>query len=347
MKKIHSIILLILFLTPSCGRLYAQDGSEEKTSLRPKLKFEARLDYNHDSANDDMSGIKGYIVDLKLEGDLSPRFSYKYRQRLNKPVKDASFFDATDWLYLTYKAHRNISLMAGKWIVAVGGWETEPAPIDIYQISEFCNNYSCYQWGMNVIFNTADNQNQFYLQVCESPFRKQYKAATGNGREMWAYNALWIGNIDFYHAFHSVNMMEYRPGKYLNFIALGNRFDLGRKVALDFDIQHRASRASDFFKDYTLSAQIAYRPLSAFRCFAKLSHDRNHTGNVSDVTVFDGTKMTRLGGGVEFFPLKNDNLRLHGHYSYAWGQNANPDGVLRDGQSVVNVGLTWRMHILK
>ena len=96
MKKIISIILFSLALFQTCGRIYAQDETSGKTSLRPKLKFEARLDYNNDNKNDDLSGIKGYIVDLKLEGDLSPRFSYKYRQRLNKPVKDATFFDATD-----------------------------------------------------------------------------------------------------------------------------------------------------------------------------------------------------------------------------------------------------------
>ena len=342
MKKIVPLVLCAMFAPQSLVHTSAQE-----TSLRPKLKFEARCDYNHDSENADKSGIKGYIVDFKLEGDLSPRFSYKYRQRLNKPQKDASFFDATDWLYLTYKAHRNVSLMAGKWIVALGGWETEPAPIDIFQVGEFCNSYSCYQWGANVILNTNNDNHQVYFQFCESPFRKLYEQTSGKGKEMWAYNVLWIGNADFFHSFYSANMMEYRPGKFLSFVALGNRFDLGPKVSLDFDFQHRASRASDFFKDYSISTQIDYHPVPAFRCFSKYSYDTNTTGNDSDLCVHDGTKISRLGAGVEYFPLKNDNLRLHAQYSYSWGDNTNPDGVLRDKQSVVNVGVTWRMHILK
>lgn len=56
------------------------------------------------------------------------------RHRLNKKNNDASFFDATDWLYLAYRKD-NWELSAGKQVVAIGGYEYDAAPIDLY----FCS----------------------------------------------------------------------------------------------------------------------------------------------------------------------------------------------------------------
>lgn len=109
------------------------------------LTVEARGDYQYTSVDGekdkDQSGFKGNIVDFVLKGDLSPKFSYAYRQRLNGINKDYTFFDATDWLYLKYKPTNNLSLIAGKYIVLVAGWELYPAPIDCYFLSEFCYNF--------------------------------------------------------------------------------------------------------------------------------------------------------------------------------------------------------------
>ena len=341
MKRLLFLVQTILSLI-YCTTLTAQESTSNI-----KLKVEARADYNHDNHKKELNGLKGNIVDFKLEGDINDRFSYKYRQRLNKPNKDASFFDATDWLYINYKASENISLQAGKWIVAVGCWETEPAPIDVYQLSEFCMNYDCYQWGLNLVLNSSDKQHTLYAQVCQSPFTRPYKAMNGKPSEMWAYNLLWNGNIDFFHTFYSLNLIEYMPGKYINYFASGNRFDISSRLTWDVDLLSRASKGSDLFKDYSIMSQLVYKASDMFHCFAKVSYDVNKTGNGNDWTVHDGTEILRLGAGCEFFPLKNEKVRLHAHYSHCWGKNTNPNGVFNDGEQILNIGFSWKMEILK
>jgi hypothetical protein len=59
--------------------------------------------------------------------------------------------------------------------------------------------------------------------------------------------------------------------------------------------------------------------------------------------------MNNIGAGVEYRPLhiNRHDIRFHAFYFYSWGQNGNVDGTLMDKHSVVNVGLTWHMNILK
>jgi len=55
-----------------------------------------------------------------------------------------------------------------------------------------------------------------------------------------------------------------------------------------------------------------------------------------------------VGVGVEYYPIrKKMDIRLHANYSYAWGNNTNPDGIMHDRQSYFTVGATWSMNLLQ
>ena len=59
-----------------------------------------------------------------------------------------------------------------------------------------------------------------------------------------------------------------------------------------------------------------------------------------------GTDIVRVGGGLEYYPLKSTkNLRLHLTYCYTDGKAADA-GVLRPQQSIIDAGVTWRMKLL-
>ena len=315
------------------------------------LDVEARGDYQHttiDGTKDkDNSGFKGNIVDFVLKGDITPKFSYAYRQRLNGINKDYSFFDATDWLFLKYKPTKNLSLITGKYIVLVSGWELYPAPIDCYFLSEFCYNFPCYQWGLAGEFVTNSGNDTFVGQVCQSPYQKNYKNMTGHSADMYAYNLQWMGVHGFYESNWSINLLEYAPNKFINYIALGNRFRLGSNVQIELDYMNRASSHQAFFgKDCSVVGQVSYQPTEKVSVFAKASYEVNHSGTDADVAVQDGTELTRVGAGFEYFPLKDKNIRVHGYYSYAFGKNTNPQAVVHDKESQVNVGVTWRVKVL-
>jgi hypothetical protein len=336
MKK-HFLSVLLALMTFS---VYAQNN--ELLTIR----IEARLDYMQEYVEgnkiNNNSGFKGKYLNIRMDGNLAEGLSYSYRQRLNKPNVNATFFDATDWLTLTYK-FKNWSVSAGKQVVAIGGYEYDRAPIDLYFCSEYWNNIACYQMGVSGSYTTTAGKDQILFQFCESPFRKN--PSNLSNKEMFAYNLMWYGNHGFFSSMYSINFMEYLPGKYINYIALGNRFTFG-KFALELDIMNRAMSGSDFlFNDYSIMGELSWKPIDRLNVFVRASYDRNKTVT-GDLCVAPGTDLVRAGAGVEFFPLKNyKNLRLHLNCCYTDGDSPSTT-VLRPEQTIVDAGLTWYMNLL-
>ena len=340
--KIKSIIALLLL---SSTTVMAQETKPVS------LQVEARADYqciNIDGKKiKEGSGFKGNVVNIILKGDISPKFSYAFRNRLNGINKDYNFFNSTDWLYLKYKPNKNVSLIAGKYIVLVAGYELLPAPIDCYFLSEFCYNFPCYQWGLVGELTTNSGNDVFSAQICQSPYQKVYENKAGKAAEMYAYNVAWNGRHGFWEPFWSVNMSEYAPHKFINYISLGNKFHLADNLQLELDYWNRAASGQGFIgKDCSVIGQVSYQPTEKLNVFAKASYEVNHAGTDADVAVVDGTELTRVGGGVEYYPLKEKNVRIHGYYSYSFGKNANPAGVVQDKMSELNIGVTWRGKVL-
>lgn len=333
----HFCLLLLLLGALSS---YAQD------SALVDLSLEARGDYQRnaidgDAVKDDC-GFKGQYLNLVLNGNITPKLSYSFRHRLNKMHKNQNFFDATDWLHLDYKPTPAITLSAGKQVVWIGGFEYDRAPIDLYFCSEFWNNIPCYQWGGSAGYTFNRQRDQLLLQFCESPFRSFWEHS-----DMYAYNLLWRGSHGPWSTIWSVNAMEWKQGRFMSYISLGNQFQLGSKATLAIDFLNRASNHQTFlFKDCSVVGEVSVRPIKRLNIFGKYSYDVNHSGTAHDLLVLDGTEVQRIGAGVEFFPLRNHDVRLHANYSYSWGSNANPHGATMDKQSIFGLGLTWKMNLL-
>jgi hypothetical protein len=73
----------------------------------------------------------------------------------------------------------------------------------------------------------------------------------------------------------------------------------------------------------------------------------NNSDVNKDFIVAAGTEVTRVGAGVEYFPLKNgsNDIRLHAAGSFTFGDAA-PATVLRDNNTYLSVGVTWKMNLL-
>lgn len=337
MKHLLSAALIFLISLP----LAAQESS------LARLDVEARIDYMQEHISDtkinDASGFKGKYLNIRLDGNITDNVSYSYRQRLNKPNKDASFFDATDWITVSY-AIRNWTLSGGKQVVGIGGFEYDGAPIDLYYCSEFWNNIACYQLGVSAALATTSQNDRFTLQFCESPFRRNVMNI--ENKEMFAYNLMWTGSHGFFNSLYSVNFIECLPGKFINYIVLGNRFTFGN-FRLDLDLMNRAVSARELFgKDFSVMCELKWSPLKRLEIFAKATHDSNSSSQAGDWCVRPGTSVTRFGGGLEFYPLKNSkNLRLHINCCHTIGKTVET-GVLRDNQTIIDTGLTWKMNML-
>lgn len=324
------------------------DQTEEEGSSRKgwitAAELQVRADWQRDWVNGGKrareSGFKGQYLQFIIKGDLNSHFSYAYRQRFSKGMNGGSFFDATDWLYLTYRPTKRLCISAGKEIVQIGGWEYDAPPIDIYQYTEYCSQLSCYEFGSSITYDVTGHD-QLLLQASQSPFRKW-------GADMYAFNLKWTGNHGFWHTLYSVSLLEYKPGSYINYIALGNKFRFPHGFfLLDYTNRYAGGQGTRFLEDFTLSGELHVRPVGKLNIFTKYGFDYNQ-GNHADRWVWAGTRQHHLGFGAEFFPMKNrEDIRLHANWFRTWGHNTNTEyGFLQDRQQTLNIGVTLKADLL-
>ena len=336
MKRYKNILCAIFAVLLGGNVAIAQEAA------KVNLGLEARGDVQYENVEGQMvdgnTGFRGKQLNLRFNGNINESWSYVYRQRMGKPNDDASYLDAVDHINLTYTTGA-WSFTGGKQTVAVGGYEYERAPIDFYFGSEYWYNMACYQWGVNAKYNLGtENNDVLMLQVTQSSFRSV-------APNMYAYSLMWSGSYGWLDILHSVNMMEYMPGKFVNFIALGHQFHMG-DFTLQLDWMNRADVEHFDFDDFSVMADLSWSASKKLNVFAKATYDVNKN-NMADLCVLAGTEVTRVGAGVEFFPIKDSrDVRLHAGYSYAWGKNTNLEtGNVWNNHTFVALGATWKINI--
>lgn len=312
-----------------------------------QLYVETRLAYEGDYTaqcggnNSIDSYFRGQYLNLRFDANITPTLSFSYRQRLNKPT-DATFFNATDWIQLHWQINNRWDVSGGKQVVMIGGYEYDRAPIDLYYCSEFWNQIACYQLGATIGYRLGAND-KLSLQVCNTPFRQW----AGNNKI--ALNAMWNGKHYFLSTIWSFNAIQNTNG-WMSYIALGNQFQLGSKVQLNFDLMNRANY--DHFsvgKDWSAITEVIVMPNQVIKCHGKYTYDSNNTGLQDDLLVTNGSKLHTASLGIEAHPLKNyrDELRLFAFSAYNWGLNSNASGIKKDGQLLFEAGVKWRLDMLK
>lgn len=331
MKKIICCFILLLSSLIIPSTFYAQH-SGHKVSVRLDARFDGEV-------TDKESGFVGRYLKMIVNGEINEKFSYSFRHRLYVDHENPrSFFNATDWANVTYKANDWFSVTAGKQMICIGTIEYDYAPIDVYFASDFWNHVSPFQVGVNAGFKSGANS-QFYVQVTNSPF------STEEMQNLYAYNLIWYGRpAGWYSTIWSANMIEYEEGHFINYLALGNKFNFG-KGSVDLDYMNRyAGKGTAFFEDFSLHGKIHYNVSECVSIFAKGGYDVNNSQEAQAPFVYDryvlpGVELGFYGAGVEYFPIKGDRqtLRLHAF----WCSNtSNPV------PQTFNIGLRWQMALL-
>lgn len=310
------------------------------------LNVRARADwqgtwYKSDMSNSE-SGFEGKYLMMRLDGEILPGFTYSWRQRFNKNVIDGHFFDATDWININY-AVKGWHFSAGKQVVAIGGWEYDRNPVDLYATSVFWQNIPCFQFGVSASYDITPADNLLF-QVSQSMWHSP------GMRNIYGYNLLWTGHHGPLTTMWSANLTEYAKGRYISYLSLGNKVDYG-PFCLELDLMNRAAaHQTFFFRDCSVIGELAYKtPDERWRLHAKMTYDVNKTHTPADLTVLPGTELTMAGGGVEFFPLKKkrSSLRLHAACYYSWGRNTNDADIMQSNTTFLSLGVSWDMNLLK
>jgi hypothetical protein len=95
--------------------------------------------------------------------------------------------------------------------------------------------------------------------------------------------------------------------------------------------------------------EFSYLVADRVNVFAKATYDKIGDSSITASGLFSGTEITRVGGGVEYYPLGgqgNRDVRLHAAYAYNIGTNTNLDGTALGNGSYLTVGLTWKIDIM-
>lgn len=331
----------------------ATPAANAKPAKKPQpisIKFDVRADWEYHHSGDtskDESAFAGKFLNFILDGNITDQFSYHFRYRFNKLNSAADFFEATDWAYLDYDINANWRVSAGKQVLYIGGYEYDKAPIDVYFYSDVCNQLpAAYEFGISGQYTTNDGRNTILLQIANSPFTSKSIRFEG----LYAYNLIWYGRYNVFNSMWSVNMIEYKPGRFINYISLGNQFNAG-PVTIELDYMNRYGGGKNFFNDFSVICNINYNIKNRVNIFAKGGFDYNNAQNPDlfdlqegqrpedlfwDLAVVPGTRYGFYGAGVEFFPIKNSqNVRLH---AYWCSSTANTKA------HNVGIGFRWRLN---
>ena len=327
------------------------DSTEKEENEIFKLGIEARFDYLNQTLDGDrlydQSGFKVRYFNLRLDGRIGNKFSYSLRQRFNNINSASDFVQNTDWFHLTYKPTANWAISAGKQVVMIGGWEYDRAPIDLYFCSEFWNNVACYQLGVSGTYITDSGDDSITFQICQSPYRNSL--ANISGKDLYAYNLFWSGKEGCFSSLYSLNFSEYTRGKFDVYWVLGNQFTFGNNT-IQFDIMNRGVTIEDIlFDNYSLMFEYSHMIANRVNIFARATYDHVSDSYPEGLFLYPGTEITRVGGGVEYYPLGgkgNRDIRLHAAYAHTFGKNTNKDGIAKDKLGYLTVGLTWRIDVL-
>lgn len=322
----RAFTLICIGLLPLC--LHAQDRGL-------KVDSEIRMDYIS------AQGFSGNSLNLALSGYVTPELSFNFKHRFNKTNYVRKNFDATDWIYLTMHFDDRWEVSAGKQVVALGGFEYNSAPFDMYFNTVFWSDMPCYKFGASATYILPEGRDRLTFQLCESPFN--------NGSNLFGYNFYYEGNHSWFNTKDSFSMIEYAPGSYLSMLALGGEYRYGTNaVQLDANFKYAAAFSSQGLSDFSIVGKFTHDFDDYFSVFAKAGLDENLSGSSADLSVLDGTKLWIAGAGVEYYPFRsNRNFRIHSVVYHRQGTLGTLDTSSRQiSETTVNVGISWRIHFL-
>lgn len=362
-KKISLVLLAFISCLPAMSQ-------NKFSSVFNTFSAEVRADFDYSDITDsplggnggkyENGGFVGRYFNLKIGGNLSDKFSYYICQRLIADPGSVRFFDNTDFLYVKYNANANWSFKAGKDALAVGGFEYDAAPIDVFLNTTYWNNFYCFQLGGSASYKSNDGKHTLTAQFTNSPYVYHgawipgYDAGSEWKSGLFAYSLLWNGSFNHLKTLYSVSMFQ-RPDKgFLNYIALGNQLTYDNwDIYVDF--MHHALTSDDWGNNFGIVSRANFKVSPSLSVFVKGAYEQNlsHTvipnfgsNGLFDCLIAPGSRHSVYGAGIIYRPNTCKNVRIHAYVAHRIEQNtlAEPTEVASTSTINANVGITWNMN---
>lgn len=305
MKKL-SVLLFAIFMYIGA---HAQDVD---------VRMETRLSFCN-------TGFKAERLSLAVSGSFNEKWSFNFFQNLNKPIEPGDVLNATDKMFIRYAPDPAWTFQFGKMPLAIGSWEYDAFPIDVYYYTYYIDNYmSPFQIAISGQYNFRNGKDTVQFQFARSPL-----AEVGDYR-MFSYNLMWNGIHGPLHFLYSANVEQFNGG-YRCLACLGTKLTLDRFSAyVDLSGARFSNFGSGMIHSATACTRLDWQIIPKLSVFAKFTADR-------DRDIYEGVK---FGGGFEFFPVKGSrDVRIH---IQIHRENSNAAHA-----TLASAGAKWNFHIYR
>lgn len=354
--RILSIIISVAFALFSISKVTAQDSTGHRFT---RLAFEVRADFDFehqypmpDTLNANDYGFNGKYFNIAVGGEFGKHFSYFFRQRIIANKGSSSLFDNTDFLYLQYNINPQWGFRAGKEALAIGGFEYDAPPIDVFYYTKLWGSIYCFQLAASAIYTDKAGRNKLILQIGNSPY---VYSTEDNIHKDWkkgllAYSFMWSGNFPHFKALYSINLFERERGRFVNYISLGNKI-IFNNFSWYIDYMNRAVVYDKFFSDFSVVSRMDIN-IRDINLFIKGGYDQNKAEEFGveepkEIMVEPGMQYYFYGLGLEYRPAKYKNVRLHAYVANAQTISGHEDNKKTSNCLNANIGLTWDIDFLK
>jgi hypothetical protein len=292
----------------------------------------------------DDGGFRFDQVIIDIAGEVTPKLSYKYLQRLNKvsPIfTKENLPGSIDYAYLKYRFNERFSVTAGKQALTIGGFEYNKYPVEVYDYSGIINHVNCYLNGLQVAYTPLPSQ-EFTFQVVNNRWGTLEEAigtpveSSGTSHVTLVeaptvplyYSLGWNSNY-FDNALqlrYGANVTSPAKGKTLFMLSGGQKWRsdtwriyvdvLYQRSDIDYLGAIRGATATpgamvENVEYFTLLGELNYRFQPQWNILLKCFYN-NFSVYKKNSHVNSGNCLTSWNyqGGLEFYPMKDDNLHL-------------------------------------
>ncbi len=188
------------------------------------------------NGEDEGGSFVGRQLRLEMVGDLTDRWGYRLRYRMNRPGEQQSdnFSNNIDIMMVRYKVNDRLALYGGKLGVALGGYQYDANPIQVLEFCDYLSGIDGFHVGVHASYQFAKdnyailgvynaNNNSADKYFSEDPSVKAAKHPLGVVAN-WT-GSLFDGKVRTTWGYALVNDAK---GAYTNIVSLGTMVNLSK-----------------------------------------------------------------------------------------------------------------------
>ncbi len=377
MKKRLLLMGLAMYSLNLFAQLQIEKNAKDYEAIIPTKKQELvrdmdvianmRFGLNNRFKNGDYEGsnFKNEQFRLEFRGKVHEKVSFRWRNRFTREQNPGSLDNLTtsaDMAYIQVQLDKKTFFRAGKMCADWGGVEFDLNPIDIYEyndILEYADNFlsgvhlgrkvgaeSNHELGVEMLNSRTKTFQDLYPTMVDSVIISKYPGAFVFSWRGDMFNKKW-------QTLYSYSLFNEARNKYMNYIAIGNWFNITDKFQLNYDFKwsdealDRKTIVTDMAKQIMGGdVQLAYYDARYVEHWIQFNYRANPKWNLSLVLMSSDaywgnapgktgefTKLRTSYGvipSLEYYPFEDLNLRFFANYVgrfYEYSDYAKQNGV--------------------